>query len=42
MEFIHMLDVWDWTSLILKRYIFFITLLPISLTALTGMLLGCI
>lgn len=29
-EFIHMSDVWDWTNLILKSYVFFITLLPVS------------
>ena len=29
MEFIHTLDVWNWTNLILKSYIFFITLLPV-------------
>lgn len=28
MEFIHTLGVWNWTNLILKSYVFFITLLP--------------
>lgn len=39
MEFIHMSDVWNWTTTTLKSYVFFITLSPVFLSALTGTLL---